>query len=132
MRGSSLAALLPLYIIVFVGFVGYSPMITVFTPMLLRADAGMVPAGTSTSYRTITLGVLLCLYPLGQFLGSPVLGALYDRLGRRPVLLVSLAATTLFYAAIAAQALAALGAATFAAGLAEGNIVTAQGGPMAG
>jgi DHA1 family tetracycline resistance protein-like MFS transporter len=126
-----LAQLLPLYIVVFAGFVGYSLMITVFTPMLLRADTGMVPTGASTSWRTIALGVLLCLYPLGQFIGSPVLGALSDRFGRRPVLLVSLAATTFCYAAISAsiamQNLVVLGAATLLAGLAEGNIVTAQG-----
>lgn len=130
-RRAPLAALLPLYVVVFVGFVGYSLMITVFTPMLLRGDAGMIAAGASTSIRTILLGVLLCLYPLGQFIGSPVLGALSDRFGRRPVLLVSLAATTLCYAAIsasiAALSLGALGLATLAAGLAEGNIVTAQG-----
>jgi DHA1 family tetracycline resistance protein-like MFS transporter len=130
-EGASLAALLPLYVVVFAGFIGYSLMITVFTPMLLRADTGMVAARTATSTRTILLGVLLCLYPLGQFLGSPVLGALSDRFGRRPVLLVSLAATTLCYAAISAaigaQNLPALGAATLVAGLAEGNIVTAQG-----
>lgn len=127
----ALAALLPLYVVVFAGFVGYSLMITVFTPMLLRADTGMVAAGTSTSDRTIALGVLLSLYPFGQLIGSPVLGALSDRFGRRPVLLVSLAATTLCYAAISVaiemQSLAGLGAATLVAGFAEGNIVTAQG-----
>lgn len=130
-RHPALAALLPLYVVVFAGFVGYSLMITVFTPMLLRADTGMVAAGASTSDRTIALGVLLSLYPFGQFVGSPVLGALSDRFGRRPVLLVSLAATTLCYAAISVaiemQSLAGLGAATLVAGLAEGNIVTAQG-----
>ena len=72
------------------GFVGYSLMISVFTPMLLRGDRTMLPAGSSTSLRTISLGVLLCLYPLGQLIGSPILGSLSDRFGRRPVLLASL------------------------------------------
>jgi DHA1 family tetracycline resistance protein-like MFS transporter len=35
-------------------------------------------------------GVLLALYALMQFLCAPVLGALSDRFGRRPVLLASL------------------------------------------
>jgi MFS family permease len=83
-----LARLLPLYAVIFVGFAGYSLMITVFTPMLLRSDSPFIPAGYPMHTRTIALGILLCLYPLGQFLGSPILGGLSDRFGRKPVLLI--------------------------------------------
>jgi MFS family permease len=96
-----LAALLPLYIVIFAGFVGYSLMITVSTPMLLRSDSPMIAADDPMSKRTILLGFLLCLYPQGQFLGSPVLGSLSDRFDRKPVLLISLAITTLCYSVIA-------------------------------
>jgi MFS family permease len=89
-------SLAPLYIVVFVGFLGYSLMITVFTPMILLNDNGMLPASSSAATRNIVLGLLLCLYPLGQFLGAPVLGALSDRMGRRPVLLGSLAVSTVW------------------------------------
>ena len=41
-----LAFLLPLYGVIFVGFAGYSLMITVFTPMLLRSASPLIPAGT--------------------------------------------------------------------------------------
>ena len=125
-----LGRLLPLYVVVFMGFVGYSLMITVFTPMLLRGDRAMLPPGSSTSLRTIMLGVLLCLYPLGQLIGSPILGSLSDRFGRRPVLLASLTVTTACYVlislAITANNLALLGFASLVAGFAEANIVTAQ------
>jgi DHA1 family tetracycline resistance protein-like MFS transporter len=90
-----------LYLVVFVGFLGHSLMITVFTPMILHNDNGMLAASSSTSERTIILGVLLSLYPAGQFLGAPVLGALSDRVGRRPVLLASLSAGCVGYALIA-------------------------------
>jgi MFS family permease len=124
------SALLPLYVVIFFGFVGYSLMITVFTPMFLKPGSAILPAGVAPSYRTIVLGIVLCLYPAGQFLGSPVLGALSDRYGRRPVLLISLSVTTACYAAIAASIqasyLAALALSLFVAGLAEANIVTAQ------
>jgi MFS family permease len=120
-----------LYMVVFVGFLGYSLMIAAFTPMLLRNDNGMLPAGSSLADRSLVLGVLLALYPFGQFLGSPVLGALSDRFGRRVVLIASLCAATALYAMIAAaltiQSLPLLMAACFLAGLSEANIVIAQG-----
>src|SRR3712207_5300992 len=94
--------LLPLYVVVFVGFLGYSLLIAVFTPMILRNDNGMLAASSSTAQRSVVLGVLLALYPLGQFLGSPVMGSLSDRFGRRPVLVASLTATTVLYGGIAA------------------------------
>nr|CAA85742.1 TetA [synthetic construct] len=40
---------------------------------------------------TAHYGILLALYALVQFACAPVLGALSDRFGRRPILLVSLA-----------------------------------------
>lgn len=46
-------------------------------------------------------GVLLALYALMQFLCAPVLGALSDRFGRRPVLLASLLGATIDYAIMA-------------------------------
>jgi MFS family permease len=121
---------LPLYVVVFVGFLGYSLMIATFTPMILRNDNGMLPAGSSLTQRSLVLGLLLALYPLGQFLGSPVLGALSDRHGRRPILIASLTSTTILYVgiatALAVQNLPLLMATCFLAGLSESNIVLAQ------
>jgi MFS family permease len=123
-------ALAPLYIVVFVGFLGYSLMITVFTPMILLNDNGMLPPSSSTATRNIVLGFLLCLYPLGQFIGAPVLGALSDRVGRRPILLGSLAASTVWYgvigAALVVRSLPLLMVASFFGGLGEANISLAQ------
>ncbi len=122
--------LVPVYLVVLVGFLGYSLMIAVFTPMLLRNDNGMLAAGSSQATRSIVLGVLLSLYPLGQFLGAPILGALSDQLGRRPVLVASLASSTLWYgvigAAVLLQSLPLLMVASFLAGLGEANVAMAQ------
>jgi DHA1 family tetracycline resistance protein-like MFS transporter len=80
--------------------------------------------------RVILLGILLCLYPLGQFAGSPVLGALSDRFGRKPVLMISLCFTTACYAligiALSLRNFALLSLASLAAGLGEANVVAAQ------
>jgi MFS family permease len=76
--------LLPLYVVIFFGFVGYSLMITIFTPMILKNDTAMIAANTPMARKTILLGVLLALYPFGQFVGSPIMGSLSDRFGRNP------------------------------------------------
>jgi DHA1 family tetracycline resistance protein-like MFS transporter len=126
----SIGRVLPLYLVVFIGFVGYSLMITVFTPMILADDGGLLPSSSSISERTLVLGALLALYPLAQFVGAPVLGALSDRFGRRPVLLTSLAASAACYAGIAlaldARSLPLLMIACLLAGLSEANIAIAQ------
>src|SRR5580692_9088337 len=122
--------ILPLYVVVFVGFLGYSLMIATFTPMILRNENGMLAASSSMTERSLILGVLLALYPLGQFLGSPVLGAMSDRYGRRPILIASLSTTTILYVgiatALALQNLPLLMVVCFLAGLSESNIVLAQ------
>jgi len=48
-------------------------------------------------------GAFLGLYALMQFLCAPLLGALSDRAGRRPVLLLSLAGAALDYLVLAAS-----------------------------
>lgn len=123
-----LARLLPLYLAIFVGFVGYSLMITIFTPLVV--NDGTLVATASTGTRSIVLGILLSLYPAGQFLGAPRLGAWSDRFGRRRVLLVSLALSVVCYVGIGValhfHVLWLLMAASFACGLCESNIVVAQ------
>lgn len=126
----NLLQLLPVYMVIFIGFVGYSLMITVFTPMLMYAHNGMLTTDSPMGHRTIALGILLSLYPLGQFFGSPFLGALSDRFGRKPILMISLCVTTACYALIATaltiQSLSLLMVFSLIAGLSEANIVIAQ------
>jgi MFS family permease len=123
-------SLLPLYAVVFAGFVGYSLMITIFTPMVMGNHDALLGPGEPLSRRIVLLGVLLCLYPLGQFVGSPVMGGLSDRFGRKPVLMISLGFTTACYALIAGalhlRSFSLLSTACLLAGLAEANVVAAQ------
>ena len=89
---------------------------------------------------TAHYGILLALYALMQFACAPVLGALSDRFGRRPVLLVSLAGAAVDYAIMAmveAKRLAFEDAArywgllAFAGGLGRRVVLVAQQRPDA-
>ena len=44
------------------------------------------------------IGILFSIFSLMQFVFSPVWGRISDRIGRKPVLLISLAGSVVFYA----------------------------------
>jgi DHA1 family tetracycline resistance protein-like MFS transporter len=56
---------------------------------------------THTQNVAPTIGLMIALYAVMQFIFAPVLGALSDKLGRRPVLLISLAGAALNYVVMA-------------------------------
>ena len=71
--------------------------------------------------------LLMSCYSLAQFFMSPVLGRLSDRIGRRPVLLVSMACSCLAYLWLGfASTLWMLFGARLLAGAGAGNIAAAQ------
>src|SRR6185295_308851 len=59
------------------------------------------PAGYSYKGSLIMLGWLTAIYPMMQFLSTPILGQLSDRHGRKPVLAFSLFGTAIGYALFA-------------------------------
>ena len=73
------------------------------------------------------VGLILTAYALAQFLFTPLLGAISDRFGRKPVILISLLIEALSFALTAlAGSLWFLLAARFIGGLGASNIGTAQ------
>ena len=73
------------------------------------------------------LGVLLTSYSFAQLVGAVVLGRLSDRFGRRPLILLGLAGSSISLALTAvAGSLAALAAARALAGLFGGSIAAGQ------
>jgi len=75
----------------------------------------------------IVIGLLLGTYSLMQFIFAPVLGRISDRVGRRPVLLVSLVATAVGFAVMGcAQTVVWLFIGRIIPGISGGNISTAQ------
>ncbi len=102
----------------------------IFPSLFLNPDYSILPAHWSESSQAIFLGITLAAYPLGQFFGSPILGALSDDYGRKRLLTGSLWLTALLNIvtgfAIAWHHLALLIASRFLAGLMEGNIAIAR------
>ncbi|NQT38905.1 MAG: MFS transporter, partial [Planctomycetes bacterium] len=86
--------------------------------------------GFSPESKGWILGLLMSCFSVMQFLFAPFWGRFSDRLGRRPVLLVSLAGSTFFYAlfGLASQwhSLAWMFVARIGAGIACASIPTAQ------
>lgn len=116
--------------IVFFGFVGISMPYLIFPALFLNPTYSILPADTNASSQALLLGITLASYPLGQFIGSPILGALSDDYGRKRLLAASLLVTAacnlLTGVAIAWHHLPTLIASRFAAGLMEGNIAIAR------
>ena len=74
-----------------------------------------------------TIGVMTALYAVVQFIFAPVLGALSDRIGRRPVLLISLAGAAINYLFLAfAPSLWMLFLGRAIAGLTSANVSVAS------
>jgi DHA1 family tetracycline resistance protein-like MFS transporter len=105
-----------LFFIVFIDLLGFGIII----PQLpfYGVHFGASPAAVT---------LLMACYSFAQFFMSPVLGRLSDRIGRRPVLLVSMICSCLAYLWLGfASALWMLFAARLFAGAGAGNIAAAQ------
>lgn len=117
-------------LIVFLGFVGISMPYLIFPALFLNPAYTILPATWSESSRALLLGITLAAYPLGQFFGSPILGALSDDYGRKWLLtgslLMAAVCNLLTGFAIDWQHLGLLIASRFIAGLMEGNIAIAR------
>ncbi len=90
--------LLIILLIVFIGFVGTSIAYPIFPPLFLHPTHDSIISFTwSVNVRSIFLGIALAAYPLGQFIGSSILGGCSDRYGRKKLLLISLMGSTIGY-----------------------------------
>src|SRR3712207_1474474 len=108
--------LVPIFLIVFIGLLGFG----IILPLLpLYAETfGASP---------FTVGVLIASYSLMQLVATPYLGALSDRTGRRPVLIISQVGTVVSFILLGlANSLPLLFLARILDGISGGNISTAQ------
>lgn len=83
---------------VFLDVLGIGILLPVLVQLIYEI---FMPAGFSFKSSLIMLGLLTAIYPLMQFVATPILGQLSDRYGRKPVLGFSLFGTAVGYALFA-------------------------------
>ena len=122
--------MISLLVTIFLDFLGFGIVLPIIAPVFLDQAHGVLPAGTPYAVRTSLLGLLIASFPFAQFFGAPVLGVISDKYGRKKVLMISIAGTSLslslFAFGIASHSLAILFCSRLLNGLTGGNVSTAQ------
>ena len=90
MNEQSKSSLLPIYFVLFIDNFAFAVIFAVFGPLFIDPSYGMVTETMSHMSKNLMLGVALGLFPLGQFIGSPFLGDIADRFGRKKALYITI------------------------------------------
>ena len=106
-----------LLLVVFIDFVGIGALIPIL-PYTVIDELG---------YSESVMTALLACFSLAMFIGNPILGRLSDKMGRKPVLMISLGVGTVAHFTFAfSEHIALLFLSRIVAGLAAGNIGVIQ------
>jgi MFS family permease len=94
-RTASRAALLTVFLVVFIDLLGFG----IVLPLLPRyVERLLGPAGFSRQLEQgVVIGGLLSVFSLMQFVFAPIWGRISDRVGRRPILVIGLGGSVVFY-----------------------------------
>jgi len=132
---SNRSALLIVFLVVFIDLLGFGIILPLLPRIAESYVSRLVPSG---SWQVgLIVGLLMSGFSLMQFLFAPIWGRLSDRVGRRPILLMGLLSSAVFYglfgfaaaldpATDAALALTLFFVARIGAGIAGATIATAQ------
>ena len=88
-------ALLIVFLTVFIDLLGFGIVLPV---MPRQAEPYLSELGVSPVLAGGIIGVLFSVFSLMQFIFSPIWGRLSDRFGRKPLLILSLLGSVVFYA----------------------------------
>ena len=73
----------------FVDTLGWCVVFPIFAPLFLDHGNVIFSTDIDISMRTTILGFFLAAYPVAQFFGSPILGDMGDKYGRKKALILS-------------------------------------------
>lgn len=120
-------SLIVIFLTVFIDLLGFG-MVLPLLPIYAREFA--TQHGLSSTASGILVGILMGSFSAMQFIFLPIWGRLSDQYGRRPIILIGLAGSVLFYGifgvATVARSLVGLFIARIGAGIAGATISTAQ------
>ena len=102
----------------------------IFPALFVNPDYLILPKSWGAPGHAIFLGITLAMYPLGQFFGSSILGALSDDYGRKKILWISLLGSAgcncITGIALEYGLFALIVLSRFLAGFSEGNVAVAR------
>lgn len=123
------SSLLVIFLTVFIDLLGFGmvmPLLPIYAKDFaaqMGLEAGHVKVG-------VVIGLLMSSFSIMQFVFAPLWGRLSDRIGRRPVLMIGLAGSVVFYTlfgfATVLKSLTLLFVSRIGAGIAGATISTAQ------
>ncbi|MFL2958486.1 MAG: MFS transporter [Candidatus Thalassarchaeaceae archaeon] len=114
-----------LFLVVLVDMLGFTIVIPFLTYFVqdLASGQGVTDIGS----RDFWVGVVIAVYSLAQFLFTPILGSLSDRIGRRPVIMFGLVSNSVFFIVFGlSNSLEMAIIARFLSGAGNGNIAVAR------
>ncbi len=131
------SALLIVFLVVFIDLLGFGivlPLLPIYGDVYVRR---LVAGGHESPLGGAIVGLIMSAFSLMQFLGASIWGRVSDRVGRRPVLLIGLTGSVIFYCLFgyasdlpaetaAGLALALIFVSRIGAGIAGATIATAQ------
>ena len=93
-KSNSKSPLLILFLVVLIDMIGFTLVIPFLTYFIqdIAENGGVIDVGSRDRW----VGITLAAYTFGQFLFTPILGSLSDKLGRRPILIAGLISNTIF------------------------------------
>ncbi|MBI3823214.1 MAG: MFS transporter [Planctomycetes bacterium] len=136
MPRSNRSAMMIVFLVVFIDLLGFGIVLPILAVIADSYVKRVVPYDAGTMVGLI-IGLLMSCFSLMQFLFAPIWGRWSDRIGRRPILLVGLLGSVVFYslfgyaASLAPETSAGLALGLFfvariGAGVAGATIATAQ------
>ena len=87
------AALLVIFLTVMIDLLGFG----IVLPLLPVYADDFLPSATTDAQRGLVIGLLMSSFSAMQFLFAPIWGRISDHVGRRPVILIGLAGSVVFY-----------------------------------
>ncbi len=90
---SNRSALLIIFLVVFIDLFGFG----IVLPLLPRYGKDFIAPELSNTARGLILGALMSSFSAMQFIFAPIWGRVSDRIGRRPILLLGLLSSVVFY-----------------------------------